>query len=182
MAVNGILLGQNTDGNDNTPLIFDVDEIGDFSSVKTQIDKAYGKRDIMVYRDVFGYGYLVTHNSNYTIFMQVTDNKINTMKINYSSNSFSTQSSEYLVSHQNASLLSADWVKSGNKYTQTAHVPYVESDEFFQEIHITPKIDSMTAYMESGVYASEQGTNQITFTASKKPTSDLNVEVLIKAI
>lgn len=179
MAVNGILLGQNTD---NTPLIFDVDKIdkSDYSSIKTQIDEAYGKREIIAYRDEIGYTYIVTNNSNYAIFMQATDSKINTLKLDYSSKSFSVQSVGYKTFQQKVSLLSTKWTESGNKYTQTADAPYVESNEFFQEIHITPSIDSMTAYMESGIYASGQGTNQITFTASKKPVSDLNVYVLIK--
>lgn len=79
-------------------------------------------------------------------------------------------------------LKSANWTASGDVYTQTVTVSGVSAIETKQEIHVTPAIASMGAYMEAGVYASEQAENQITFMASKVPTADLIVYVLIKEV
>ena len=84
--------------------------------------------------------------------------------------------------HTTVTLTSADWTASGDVYTQSAYVPEVSAIETEQEIHVTPAIASMSAYMEAGVYASAQAENQITFTASEKPTADLTVYVLIKGL
>ena len=66
--------------------------------------------------------------------------------------------------------------------TQSVTVSGVSATETAQEIHVTPATASMTAYMESGVYASAQAANQITFTASEKPTTDLTVYVVIRTL
>ena len=66
--------------------------------------------------------------------------------------------------------------------TQTATVSGVSATETAQEIHVAPATASMTAYMEAGVYASAQAANQITFTASKVPTVDLTVYVVIRTL
>ena len=79
-------------------------------------------------------------------------------------------------------LSSTGWTANGDVYTQTATVSGVSATETAQEIHVTPATASMSAYMESGVYASAQAANQITFTASKKPTVDLTVYALIKTL
>lgn len=79
-------------------------------------------------------------------------------------------------------LSSTGWTASGDVYTQTATVSGVSATETAQEIHVTPATASMTAYMESGVYASAQAANQITFTASKKPTVDLTVYAVIRTL
>lgn len=79
-------------------------------------------------------------------------------------------------------LSSTGWTASGSVYTQTATVSGVSATEAAQEIHVTPATASMSAYMESGVYASAQAANQITFTASKKPTADLTVYALIRTL
>ena len=70
----------------------------------------------------------------------------------------------------------------GTTKTQTATVSGVSATETAQEIHVTPATASMTAYMEAGVYASAQAANQITFTASKVPTTNLTVYALIKTL
>lgn len=79
-------------------------------------------------------------------------------------------------------LSSTGWTASGDVYTQTATVSGVSATETAQEIHVTPATASMTAYMESGVYASAQAANQITFTASEKPTVDLTVYAVIRTL
>ena len=66
--------------------------------------------------------------------------------------------------------------------TQSATVSGVSATETAQEIHVTPATASMTAYIESGVYASAQAANQITFTASEKPTTDLTVYAVIRTL
>ena len=77
-------------------------------------------------------------------------------------------------------LTVAGW--NGTTKTQTATVSGVSATETEQEIHITPAIASMSAYMEAGVYASGQAANQITFTASEVPTTDLTVYVVISTL
>ncbi len=77
-------------------------------------------------------------------------------------------------------LTAAGW--DGTAKTQTVTVSGVSATETAQEIHITPATASMTAYMESGVYASGQAANKITFTASEKPTADLTVYAVIRAL
>lgn len=77
-------------------------------------------------------------------------------------------------------LTVAGW--DGTAKTQTVSVTGVLADETKQEIHVTPATASMTAYMESGVYASAQAANQITFTASEKPTVDLTVYAVIRTL
>ena len=66
--------------------------------------------------------------------------------------------------------------------TQSVTVSGVSATETAQEIHVTPATASMTAYMETGVYASAQAANQITFTASEVPTADLTVYVVIRTL
>ena len=66
--------------------------------------------------------------------------------------------------------------------TQSVTVSGVSATETEQEIHITPAIASMSAYMEAGVYASGQASNRITFTASEVPTTDLTVYVVISTL
>ena len=77
-------------------------------------------------------------------------------------------------------LTAAGW--DGTTKTQTATVSGVSATETAQEIHVTPATASMTAYMEAGVYASAQAANQITFTASENPTTDLTVYVVISTL
>lgn len=86
------------------------------------------------------------------------------------------------VTQRTVTLSSTGWTASGDVYTQSATVSGVSATETAQEIHVTPATASMTAYMESGVYASAQAANQITFTASKVPTANLTVYALIKTL
>ena len=79
-------------------------------------------------------------------------------------------------------ISSTGWTASEDVYTQTVTVSGVSATETAQEIHVTPATASMTAYMESGVYASAQAANQITFTASEKPTADLTVYAVIRTL
>lgn len=86
------------------------------------------------------------------------------------------------ATQRTVTLSSTGWTASGSVYTQTATVSDVSATETEQEIHVTPSTASMSAYMEAGVYASAQATNQITFTASKVPTANLTVYALIKTL
>lgn len=86
------------------------------------------------------------------------------------------------ATQRTVTLSSTGWTASGDVYTQTATVSGVSATETEQEIHVTPATASMTAYMEAGVYASGQAANQITFTASEKPTADLTVYAVIRTL
>ena len=79
-------------------------------------------------------------------------------------------------------LSSTGWTTSGDIYTQTVTISGVSATETEQEIHVTPATASMSTYMESGVYASGQAANQITFKASKVPTANLTVYVVIRTL
>ena len=86
------------------------------------------------------------------------------------------------ATQRTVTLSSTGWTASGDVYTQSATVSGVSATETAQEIHVTPATASMTVYMEAGVYASAQAANQITFTASKVPTTNLTVYALIKTL
>lgn len=79
-------------------------------------------------------------------------------------------------------LSSSGWAENGDVYTQTATVLGVSATETEQEIHVTPAITSMSAYMEAGIYASGQAANKLTFTAAEVPTGNLTVYALIRTI
>lgn len=77
-------------------------------------------------------------------------------------------------------LSTSGWTASGNVYTKSVAVSGVSSNEETQMLFVTPSSASLPHYRECGIYASKQGTNSLTFTASKIPTSSLTVYVVIQ--
>lgn len=188
MAVNGILLGQNTGSNDSAPLIFNLSEVNNTSGV-ANVFNAVGKQEkpnaILWNSELNLICYITKYTNSYIEFVG-TDSFEGNRFVYYAStgdDKFFLAKTNFLTTIDSTiKLLSTDWTINEKLYIQTVTVPDIKSKSFetYQQIYITPKIDSMTAYMESGVYASDQDTNQITFTAFKKPTSDLSIYVLIK--
>lgn len=72
-------------------------------------------------------------------------------------------------------LPAASWTSSNTVFTQTVAVNGLPSNAI---AIISPSQDSHTEYMRSGVYASEQQTNSLVFTATVQPSSDLTVQVI----
>lgn len=66
--------------------------------------------------------------------------------------------------------------------TQNVAASGVLADETAQEIHIMPKASDMKAYMDAGAYCSGQGADQLTFTLSAAPASNITVYVTIWAV
>ena len=116
------------------------------------------------------------------VFECVSTDIIRTATLSFDADSISYDVCNISTTQRTVTLTSAGWTASGDVYTQTATVSGVSATETAQEIHVTPAIASMTAYMEAGVYASAQATNQITFTASEKPTADLTVYAVIRTL
>lgn len=188
MAVNGILLGQNTGSNDSAPLIFNLSDVNNTSGV-ADVFKAVGKQEkpnaILWNSELNLICYITKYTNSYIEFVGTDSFEGNRFVYytNLGDDNFYLIKGNFLTTiDSNIKLLSTDWTISGKFYSQAVTVSGIKPKSFesTQQIYITPKIDSMTAYMESGVYASDQDTNEITFTASKKPTSDINIYVLIK--
>lgn len=187
MAVNGILLGQNT-GSNSAPLIFNLSDVNNTSGV-ADVFKAVGKQEkpnaILWNSELNLICYITKYTNSYIEFVG-TDSFEGNRFVYYTNlgddNFYLIKANFLTIIDSSIKLLSTDWTISGKFYSQAVTVSGIKSKSFesAQQIYITPKIDSMTAYMESGVYASDQDTNQITFTAFKKPTSDLSIYVLIK--
>ena len=121
-------------------------------------------------------------NMNMAVFECVSTDIIRTATLSFDADSISYDVCNISTTQRTVTLTSAGWTASGDVYTQTATVSGVSATETAQEIHVTPATASMTAYMESGVYASAQAANQITFTASEKPTADLTVYAVIRTL
>ena len=185
MSTNGILLGSITKQyvDDKAPLILKATDISTTSEINAALELIGLGRSIK--REVL----LIAANSIYhlcqaskTIAIFICTSK-STVKIAYfEKNNEGISYDEYNIStiQRTVTLSSTGWTASGDVYTQTVTISGVSATEKNQEIHVTPATASMSAYMKAGVYASGQAANQITFTASKKPTSDLSVYVLIK--
>lgn len=187
MSTNGVLLGSITKKyvDDKAPLIIDASSITSAeiaNSTINLINVALGNRDVFIFQNSVPARYyrLSTVSTSSAIFVSVENRKIYTATIFYDTDSISYDVRNISAKQKTVTLSSTGWTVSGSVYTQTATVSGVSATETEQEIHVTPATASMTAYMEAGVYASKQVANQITFTASKKPTSDLKVYVLIK--
>lgn len=185
MAVNGILLGQNT-GNNSAPVFFNIDTISDsdLSSIKTQIDKLYGKCEIIAYSESAGYCYITKHTEDYTFFMRFNNEKIGYIKFDYTLPMITEDNIPILRKSRTISLSSTGWTENDNKYVQTVNVSgaYGGDLEPYTEIQITPAVKNMDAYVKFGVYASDCVSNKITFTAFKKPTENLTVYAIIQDI
>lgn len=221
MAVNGILLGVDTNSNkylpltggtmtgslilkgeptadlqaatkkyvdDTAPLIIDASTLTDSNSITNTFNLIYEAHEAG--RIVFlknntpyaaAYAVLTLCSRERVIFWHESNGIVTELWIFAEGN---VQSKEIDIEqlHTTVTLSSTGWTASGDVYTQTATVSGVSAIETEQEIHVTPAIASMSAYMEAGVYASGQAENQITFTASKVPTANLTVYALIKNV
>lgn len=76
-----------------------------------------------------------------------------------------------------ATLPANAWVNN----IQTITVEGILADEEQQLIITVPKSDSVTAYMNTGVYCSGQANDSLTFTANTTPSVDLNLNITIQA-
>lgn len=74
-----------------------------------------------------------------------------------------------------ATLSSTGWVQGASGYTQSLTITGVTST---QSIIVQPHNGSEEAYSNAGIKATAQGTNTITFTAQKLPTSNVSVDIL----
>lgn len=172
---------------DKAPLIIDTKNISNASGVKATlnlINVALGNRDVILFQNSVPARYysLSTVSTSSAIFASVENKKIYTATLSFDADSISYDVRNISATQRTVTLSSTGWTASGDVYTQTATVSGVSATETAQEIHVTPATASMTAYMEAGVYASAQAANQITFTASKKPTVDLTVYVVIREL
>lgn len=172
---------------DKAPLIIDTKNISNASGVKAAlnlINVALGNRDVILFQNSVPARYysLSTVSTSSAIFASVENKKIYTATLSFDADSISYDVRNISATQRTVTLSSTGWAASGDVYTQTATVSGVSATETAQEIHVTPATASMTAYMESGVYASGQAANQITFTASEKPTVDLTVYAVIKTL
>lgn len=217
MAVNGILLGADTNSNkylpltggtltgaltlkgaptadlqaatkkyvdDKAPLIIDVSTLTDSNSITNTFNLIYEAHEagrIVFLKNNAVYAVLTLCTRTQAAFSCELQGMISNIWIFAEGN---IQSIDINIDPilRTVTLSSTDWTTSGNVYTQSATVSGVSATETEQEIHVTPAIASMGAYMEAGVYASAQAVNQITFTASKVPTADLTVYVMIKEL
>lgn len=172
---------------DKAPLIIDTKNISNASGVKATlnlINVALGNRDVILFQNSVPARYysLSTVSTSSAIFASVENKKIYTATLSFDADSISYDVRNISATQRTVTLSSTGWTASGDVYTQTATVSGVSATETAQEIHVTPATASMTAYMESGVYASTQAANQITFTASEKPAVDLTVYAVIRTL
>lgn len=186
MAVNGILLG----AGGNTPLVIDSSSIKNVEAMNAAIqliNNTYEHREILLRSDNVPYGkegifHLFHTSTDIVIFIYIDGGKIISADLIMDANAISYGRIPLTVLRQTITLSSTGWTASGNVFTQAVRVQNVNASEAKQEIHVTPATASMSAYMESGVYASAQAANQITFTASKVPTANLTVYTLVKEL
>ena len=172
---------------DKAPLIIDASSITSAeiaNSTINLINVALGNRDVILFQNSIPARYysLSTVSTSSAIFASVENKKIYTATLSFDADSISYDIRNISATQRTVTLSSTGWTASGDVYTQTATVSGVSATETAQEIHITPATASMTVYMEAGVYASAQAANQITFTASEKPTADLTVYAVIRTL
>ena len=172
---------------DKAPLIIDASSITSAeiaNSTINLINVALGNRDVILFQNSIPARYysLSTVSTSSAIFASVENKKIYTATLSFDADSISYDIRNISATQRTVTLSSTGWTASGDVYTQSATVSGVSATETAQEIHITPATASMTVYMEAGVYASAQAANQITFTASEKPTADLTVYAVIRTL
>ena len=172
---------------DKAPLIIDASSITSAeiaNSTINLINVALGNRDVILFQNSVPARYysLSTVSTSSAIFASVENKKIYTATLSFDADSISYDVRNISATQRTVTLSSTGWTASEDVYTQTATVSGVSATETAQEIHVTPATASMTAYMEAGVYASAQAANQITFTASEKPTADLTVYAVIRTL
>lgn len=218
MAVNGILLGADTNSNkylpltggtltgalmlkgeptadlqaatkkyvdDTAPLVINAStSLTDSNSITNTFNLIYEAHEagrIVFLKDNETYGVMTFCSSTQAIFLHESNGIISELWI-FAEGNIQSQDINIDPILYTVRLSSTGWAASGDVYTQEAIVSGVSATETAQKIHVTPAIVSMSEYMEAGVYASEQATNKITFTASKVPTANLIVYVLIRGI
>lgn len=186
MAVNGILLGQNT-SSDTAPLIFDISDVNSSEGITNffAMLKNQEKPNAMIwYPNATLLFHIITYVEDIYVEFATIEGDTNLAFLD-----FSAGDSTYNLSHyryrditKTVTLSSTQWVAGGNAYTQGVTVSGVSATETAQAIYITPAVASRTAYVKAGVYALQHQKDWITFEASKVPTTDLQVRIVIKQL
>lgn len=115
-------------------------------------------------------------------FYAVEEGTLLYLTLNKTLSRISTGSKSTSMTRKTVTLAVANWVTSGDVYTQTVTVSGVSATETDQLINVMPASASQTAYMDAGIYASGQAANKLTFTCSEKPTAALTVYVVIQEV
>ena len=169
---------------DKAPLIIDASTLtnsNNITNVFNLIYKAYKAGRIVFLEGNATYAVLTYCSRSLAIFSHESNGIVREALI-FAEGNVQTKNININYISRTVTLSSTGWTASGDVYTQSATVSGVSATETAQEIHVTPATASMTVYMEAGVYASAQAANQITFTASKVPTTNLTVYALIKTL
>ena len=169
------------------PLLIDTTDITSATTMNSTIDKitaSFQIRDVILCENSTTarcYNVCSFDTSGVT-FACIENGKIRIAQLLYDTAAISYDTMDLSTKLRTVTLSSTGWTESGSVYTQAATVSGVSATETAQEIHVTPAIANMSAYMGSGIYVSEQAVNKITFTAGSKPTSNITVYVVIRAI
>lgn len=169
---------------DKAPLIIDASTLTDSNSIRNTFNLIYEAHEagrIVFFKKYAAYSVLTFCSREKVIFWHESNGIVIEVWIS-AEGDMEVINNNVEQFNTTITLTSADWTASGDVYTQSAYVSGVSATETEQEIHVTPATASMTAYMEAGVYASAQATDQITFTASEKPTADLTVYAVIRTL
>lgn len=172
------------------PLVIDSSSIKSVETMNAAIqliNNTYEHREILLRSNNVPYGadgifHLFHTSTELVIFICIDGGTVVSAYLLRDTDSISYDRISLIVVRKTITLSSTGWTASGNVFTQAVRVQDVSATETAQEIHVTPATASMSAYMESGVYASAQAANQITFTASEKPTVNLTVYAVIKTL
>lgn len=165
------------------PLVYTTSELDSDTAINAAIEAINNQEtaNAMII-DSNGLYYVTFANVYSAIFACIMDGYIYTINLVKNATSIEKTTQKISTIQRTVTLPTSGWTKNGDVYTQTATVSGVSATETEQEIHITPATASMSAYMEAGVYASGQATNQITFTASEAPTDNLMIYVIIRTL
>ena len=169
---------------DKAPLVINASTLTDSNSITNAFNLIYEANEagrIVLLKDYEVYAVLTYCSREQAIFSHESNGIVREAWI-FATGNMQSKSININYISRTVTLSSTGWTASGDVYTQTATVSGVSATETAQEIHVTPATASMTAYMEAGVYASAQAANQITFTASEKPTADLTVYAVIRTL
>ena len=170
---------------DKAPLIINASSITSMETTNSVLNSigtaSKMKREVLLISGTNVY-HLNYATDDEVAFVCIDSKKIYTATLCSGDEAISYDTCYVSATQRTVTLSSTGWTASGDVYTQIATVSGVSATETAQEIHVTPATASMTAYMESGVYASAQASNRITFTASEVPTADLAVYVVIRTL
>lgn len=83
------------------------------------------------------------------------------------------------ITYDTATLTSAGWTSSDDKFTQTVNVSGVLAGETSQLLIATPNSASQNDYYDAGVIAASHAAGKVTFQADTQPESDLTVYVIM---